>query len=79
VPVIIAIKQDVPAFLGLAHHHLGGVEFGAEFAARRHPLPVQVEATQTASVVADDHAIWIQHWDDFEHEIVAQVPRSLIV
>lgn len=57
VPMIVAVKKDVAAVLGLAHHNLGRVVLRAQLLARRQPLSVQVQTTQTAPVVADNHSV----------------------
>lgn len=36
------------------------------------PLAVQVHASQTTSLVSIDDAIYVDHWDYFEHKIVPQ-------
>eukprot|EP00754_Rhynchopus_humris_P044884 Rhum_TRINITY_DN4453_c0_g1::Rhum_TRINITY_DN4453_c0_g1_i1::g.14409::m.14409 len=41
---------------------------------RRHPLAVEVAAAEGAAVVAVDDAVRVQHRDDLEHQVVAEVP-----
>jgi hypothetical protein len=42
-------------------------------------LPVQVESTQAGAVVANDYSVGVEHWDDFENEVVSQVLCVIIV
>ena len=75
----VAVKEDVSALKGLAHHHFGRAVFGADLHRGRNPLTVEVEPTQRGSVVADQHAVGVEHRNYFEHKIVSQVPSNVVV
>lgn len=66
-PVEVTKEKDVPAFKGFPHHQLGVVVDWEELTAGSYPLPVKVLPTQAASVVTNNHTIWVKHRNYFEN------------
>ena len=62
----------------LLNHFFGGHDLGRLVRWIR-PLPVEVEAAETTSLIAIHHAIGVQHGNYLENEIVPQELCSLIV
>ena len=69
--MIVAVEENVSTILRFPHHNFGCIVFGTNLRTGSDPLPIQVKATQTASVVPNYHTIWIEHWYYFEDKIIA--------
>eukprot|EP00965_Chrysotila_dentata_P099312 3283446-Pleurochrysis_carterae.AAC.2 len=52
----------------------GGARFRLRCVARRR-LSVEVESGETASVVAEDHTVRVEHRHNLEHEMAAEIAR----
>lgn len=57
--MIVAVKKNVATVLSLAHHYFSRVVFRTQLLAGRDPLSIQVETTQTASVVSNHDSVWV--------------------
>ena len=44
-----------------------------------HPLPVEVLTHERAAIVAYNHSIRVQHWDNFEYVIVSKKDSSIVI
>ena len=71
VTVIVTVEQDITRVLRLSHHDLGCKVLRTLLHGGSLPLPIQIEPGQRGSIVAHDDAIGIEHWNDFENEVVA--------
>ena len=72
VPVEITKEQNFALSLGLFYSLLHMKQYRMSLLRRLLPLPVEVLADQRAPGVAKDDAIWIDHGNDFENEVVTQ-------
>ena len=75
----IAIEQNVSTFKGLSHHHFSGAVLGTGLHAGSYPLSVQIKAAERRSIVTDQNSVWVEHWNDLEHEIVSEVASNFFV
>jgi len=75
----IAVQKEVPALQGLRYLVFNSRDLWEEPGTGRDPLPVQVVPTETAPVVPHDHAIRVEHWDDFENEFLTEARGTWIV
>ena len=55
------------------------VVYWVELAGASNPLSVKICAHQRTSVVANDYAVWILHWDYFENKSVAKKLGVLVL
>ena len=79
VPVNVDEDVDVSAFQGFAHHFFHACNLGTGFDRRGDPLSVQVEARETAAVVADYNSVRVQHWYYFEDVRIAELSGFLLI
>ena len=70
--VQVTVENTLPLCVRIPHHHLGVEDGWMEESVGLHPLPVQIDAEETASIVPIDDAITVQHRDDLEDEVVPQ-------
>ena len=68
----VAEEENISALQRPLHHQLCVVIDRVEFAGGADPLTVKVLAHERASIVANDYSIWVQHWNYFEDEGVAE-------
>ena len=68
----IAEDRQLSLFGKVMNHLLSMVDSWMQHFWRSLPSSVQITSCQRASVVSIDHAIWIEHWDHFEHKILSQ-------
>lgn len=76
--MVVTVEQNVATVLRLAHHNLHCVVFRAYFLIRGQPLSVQIKPAQRAPVIAHDDTIRVEHRNDLEDKVVAQVLGPLI-
>ena len=77
--MVVTVEQDVAGVLGLAHHHFCGEVFWTLLLTWRYPLSIQIKSAETTAVVAHDDPVWVQHWNNLEYKIIAQVFGSIVV
>lgn len=77
--MVITVEEDVSRIERLPNLRLRCVGLRAESLARLYPLSVQIEARETAPVITDHHAVWIEHRNHLDDVVVAEVPRALVV
>lgn len=65
-------QLNFSALKRLFDHVFESIDFWRGFHGRVEPLPVEVVSSQTASVVAGDDTIWVQHWDNLKHVLISQ-------
>ena len=53
-------------------HVFESIDFWRGFHGGVEPLPVEVVSSKTASVVAGDDTIWVQHRDNLKHVLISQ-------
>ena len=72
VAVDVDEQMHIAALKGLADHVLHRMNLRRLLQTRILPLAVQIKPRKTASVIADNYAIWVQHWHDFEYKMVSE-------
>ena len=77
--MVVAVENYLPLLESLSHHVFGCVVFGTESLVRAQPLPVQVETRKGTSVVSYSDPVRVQHRNDLENEVFAQVASALII
>lgn len=73
VGVQVAVHGDAALLHQPAYHELRVPDRGIALAHHRPILPVQVLARQGATIVADYHAVRVQHWHQLEDEALAEL------
>jgi len=53
-------------------HLFHGIDLGAQFSVWILPLPIKVKPCQAASVVSNNHSIWIKHRHNLEHKSISK-------
>ena len=72
----ITDQEDFSVFLKLFNHHFGMIYGRMQLLIWINPLPIKVNSSQITSCIAINDTIRVQHWYDFEYEVVAEDPRS---
>jgi hypothetical protein len=67
----IAEEQNISALKGLTHHLLARVILRVSLGTWADPLSVKILLGQRASVVSVDNSIRVEHWDNFENEMIS--------
>ena len=75
----IAKEQYVTALKCLSHHHFHCEIFWVQFGPRRDPLSIEVLPRERAAIISDNDSIRVEHWHNFENEVVPKVLCSLII
>lgn len=79
VPVNVHEDVNISAFQGFTDHFFHACNLRAGFDRRGDPLPVQVEARETAAVVADYYPVRVQHWYYFEDVRITEISGLLLI
>ena len=64
-------EVDIAALERLSHHFLHADDLRRRLLSRIRPLTVQVETSETAAIVSDNDAVWVEHWHDLKDECVS--------
>ena len=68
----VTVHEDLAFLVLLLDKLFGVVDGGVEEFGWIFPPPVQVTASQGATIIPVNHPIWIEHWDHFEYEVLAK-------
>ena len=75
----ITEKNDISAFECLFDHELDCIYFRMHLGHRHTPLAVEILSGKRASIIAYNHAVWIEHWHNLEHEVVSKITGTFII
>ena len=70
----ITIKSELSGFNRLTDHLFDSHDLRVVPHVGSDPLAIQVTSRETASVIPNDHAIWVEHRHDFED---ISIPKHL--
>jgi len=70
----ITIESELTGLYRLADHLFDSHDLRVVPHVGSDPLAIQVTPRETASVIPNDHAIWVEHWHDFEY---ISIPKHL--
>lgn len=79
VPVDVHEEMNVSALQRLLYHFFHAHDLRRRLLHWVHPLTIEVEAGEAASVVAHDDAIRVEHRNNFENEGVSEDARFSLV
>lgn len=68
----ITENSDFSLLTKIGDHLLRVVDCGMQDFGRLFPSSIQITPSQWASIITVDDAIWVQHWHNFENEILPQ-------
>ena len=73
-PMEITIESKLSGLYRLADHLFDSHDLRVMPHVGSYPLAIQVTPRETASVIPNDHAIWVEHRHDFED---ISIPKHL--
>jgi hypothetical protein len=76
VRVQITVESDAAVLAESPQQNFGVPHRRIRFPNHRPVLSVQISAGQRAPVVAHDHAVRVEHWDQFENKFCPQLLRK---
>lgn len=77
--VQITVESDSAVLAEAPEQNFGVPNWRIRFSNDRSVLSVQISACQRAPVVAYDHAVRVEHWDQFENKFRPQLLKIRIV
>ena len=75
----IAIKFNFTAFQRLSYHLFDSKWLREKLSRRILVLTIQIMSRETAAIVANYNAVWIEHWNHFENESFSENLSRLMV
>ena len=68
----VTIEDDLSLLIKSSNQPLNSKVNGMKSLRCIFPATIQVLATQRASVISIDDAVWVQHWYNFEDEFLSE-------